>query len=455
MGRKRCRISCCKTVKILLLLAAVWSLSIPRGALAATPNIFVITADDLGNQLSSYGDQTIATPHIDAIANRGTRFTRAYVTQPSCSSSRASFLTGLYPHQIGQLGLAHRGFAMTGDWPLLPKLLSERLGYFTAVAGKLHVGPSSAFAFLDEWEKESAKGWTDDVEQVAKIADRFLRQAGEKPFYIQFDLRDPHRPFVKQRAGLPRTVFDAEDVEAFPWVARGRSPDKGDIADYYNGVSRLDTIVGRLLAILERADKFENTLIIFWSDNGPPFARAKTTLFEQGVRVPLILSGPGIKSGQVRNELVSMVDIFPTILSLTGVTAPTSSASYVGRDLSPLLRDDVTKWRRYLFTETNFHSPVQWMPARAVTDGNWTLIDFLGTEEEGAYQALYELGVDPYNRRNIIERPAHVKVQKRLRKALQAWREQTDDPLLNPAVLRALNTISQKPDEAVPPWYSP
>lgn len=447
---------CIRYQCVLALIAFAGCASTPCIADGATPpNILVITADDLGNHLGSFGDSSVATPNLDAIAERGARFTRAYVAQPSCSSSRASFLTGLYPHQTGQLGLTHKGFAMTSNWPTLPGLLSDQLGYFTAVAGKLHVGPRAAFAFLDEWQKEDAKTWTDNAEQVAKVAASYIEKAEKKPFYIQFDLRDPHRPFARQRAGLPATVLEPGDVDLFPWTGKRAASHAEDTANYYNAISRLDSITGRLIEVLQRANRLDNTLIIFWSDNGPPFARAKTTLFEQGVRVPLIIAGPGVKGGQVLDELVSMVDVFPTVLAMSGATAPTGTAHYVGRNLVPLLRGEAIQWRRYLFTETNFHTPEQWAPARAVTNGEWTLIDYLGTGGEARHQALFKLRADPYNRRNVIDRPGHAKIKTRLQDALLAWREETDDPLLSPAVVKALEQISQNPAAAVPPWYNP
>ena len=143
---------------------------------ATGPSILVITADDLGRHLGSYGDDTIGTPNIDAIAASGTLFTRAYVTAPSCSASRASFLTGLYPHQHGQLGLAQYGFTMTEHWPTIPGLLRQQRRYYAALGGKLHVNPSSAFAFFRSWEHDRDDHWTGWEQQPPAISNR--RKAG-------------------------------------------------------------------------------------------------------------------------------------------------------------------------------------------------------------------------------------------------------------------------------------
>ena len=422
---------------------------------SVAPGVLVISADDLGTQLGSYGDLTVPTPNIDAIAARGARFTRAYVTQPSCSSSRAAFLTGLYPHQTGQLGLAHMGFAMTQDWPVMPRLLNEELGYFTALAGKLHVAPSAAFGFFDELVAESAPPWTRDIDIVGKTVARLFQQAAGSAFYIQVDLGDPHPPFERQYGGLPAAPIDADQIKLFSWSPVAGVQGAQEIADYYNSVSRLDSIVGRIVEELRKAGRLENTLIVFWSDNGPAFPRAKTTLYEAGTRVPLIIAGPGVKAGQVRDELVSTVDIMPTVIQLAGASMPESSEHYAGRDLGPLLRAEPNDWREYLFTEENFHTPQMWAPARAVTNGRWKLIHQLPVGDTPAQIQLFDLANDPDERHNLAQRPEHKALREAMLEELKQWRVRSADPLLDEAVLRQLGQIPLQPQQAVAPWYTP
>jgi len=176
--------------------------------------------------------------------------------------------------------------------------------------------------------------------------------------------------------------------------------------------------VGRIVDELRKAGRLENTLIVIWSDDGPAFARAKTTLYEAGTRIPLIIAGPGVTPGQVRDELVSMVEVMPTILQMAGASMPASSERYAGRDLGPLLRAEPADWREYLFTEVHFHTPQMRAPARAVTNGRWKLIHHLLAE-------------------------------------LTQWRVRTADPLLDEAVLRQLDQIPLQPQQAVAPWYTP
>lgn len=413
------------------------------------PNILVISADDLGNHLGSYGDMTVSTPNIDSLAAQGTRFTRAYVTQSSCSSSRASFFTGLYPHQNGQIGLANRGFTLEEGWPLLPKVLKDRAGFFTALAGKLHVAPTKLFDFFDELDLEMDTPFTLDAAVVAAKAAHYFSQAEDKPFYVQFDLRDPHRPFHSQIHGLPSTPISKQHVMPFSWTdirtSDGRA-DKADTADYYISISRLDSIVGQILLALEKSGKYDDTIIVFWSDNGPPFPRAKTTLFEQGTKVPLIIAGPGVLSNQSRDELVSLVDLFPTVEHFAGLDSTTFKTMYTGRDLSALLQGKVVPWRGYVFTESNFHTTKLWSPARAVNNGRWKLIERL-SQVKGSVSSnieLYDLETDPDERTNVAASRSNQAVLDKLSDALDAWRASTDDPLLDASVFTQWRNIAKK-----------
>lgn len=445
----------CSVFGVMLLLLFVSSCS--DTGTTSRPNILVISTDDLGNHLGSYGDTTIPTPNLDLLAARGTRFTRAYVTQPSCSSSRASFFTGLYPHQNGQIGLAHVGFSMTENWPLLPKILKDRKGYFTALAGKLHVRPEHAFQFFDELERDIHTHFTSDASEVFDKATGYFSKSEDRPFYVQFDLRDPHRPFHSQIHGLPPTPISKKQVTVFSWTKKRRKNEKVETADYYNGVSRLDSIVGEILFALRESGKYEDTLIVFWSDNGPPFPRAKTTLFEQGTKVPLILAGPGIMPNQSRNELVSIVDLFPTILSFAGITDATHQSMYTGRDMGPLLRGQTAPWRQHVFTQNNFHSTKHWSPARAVTNGRWKLIEqlVLAKGNFSSEVALYDLEIDPDERKNVAHVPSNQAVLKALSEALDGWRRSTNDPLLNESIFHQWRNIASDPGTPVEPWYQP
>ncbi|MCX6910576.1 MAG: sulfatase-like hydrolase/transferase, partial [Verrucomicrobia bacterium] len=187
------------------------------GSLAADApkklNVLLITADDLGLQLSCYGEKRIATPKLDAFAAEGVLFRNAYVAQSSCSSSRAALLTGRWPHQNGQIGLAHLGFRMQPGQPTMPALL-KAVGYRTGIIGKLHVEPAADFPF-DWMPKEKVAGPpTRNVRWVAEQSRAFFAsaKASDQPFFYYVNYMDPHGPLNKetdQVAGLPEKSLTA------------------------------------------------------------------------------------------------------------------------------------------------------------------------------------------------------------------------------------------------------
>jgi len=243
-------------------------------AQAQRMNIVLITADDLGKSLGTYGDPLAQTPHLDALAARGVLFERAWVTQASCSSSRASMLTGLYPHQHGQIGLAgqHAEFSLRRGLTTLPGLL-RAAGYFNGIIGKLHIDPPDAFPFDRRWNADNGAMESRDVRRVASVARDFLRQRGSRPFFLYVNYFDPHRPYSSesdQFLGLPAAPYTAEDVTPLPFLGIDSPLIRSEVASYYNGISRLDTGVGLLLQELARAGVLERTVVVFVSDHGAP-----------------------------------------------------------------------------------------------------------------------------------------------------------------------------------------
>lgn len=433
-------------------------------------NILVITADDLGPQLGCYGDSTAPTPHLDALAAEGCRFLNGYVTQPSCSPSRSSILTGLYPHQNGQTGLANAGFpyTMRPDVETLPRILWDA-GYRTGIIGKLHVNPDGAFPF--SYARKEAPP-TRHVRQVAEQAAEFLAKDPDKPFFLYVNYFDPHVKFVDQVDGLPLRPIKPDQVRPWPWQQIDTSEQRQRIAGYYNGVARMDAGVKLLLDTLAAAGHRDDTLIIFLGDNGPPFARAKTTCYEAGVRVPIIVRWPGAKRGITRDELVSTVDIMPTVLDAAGISP---RPELPGQSWQPLLQAKSVAWRQTLTTEHTSHKPTDYFPRRSIRDARYKLIvnlaadrgnPILSTDADTAYEIsrdpsyagsvtrrafdtlaqpppeeLYDLQVDPNELVNLAGRPEYLKIQDRLRAQLLEWRTRTADPLLDPATLEALGEL--------------
>lgn len=434
----------------------------------ASPNIVLITADDLGLQLSCYGDSTVLTQNIDALARDGIRFNNAYVTQASCSPSRSSIFTGLYPHENGQIGLSHRGeFEMVPGLMTLPKMFRE-LGYPAGVIGKVHVRPKSDFPFDYNTNDGFPANETKDVVRVRDSVRSFLDQYGNRPFFLMVNYFDPHRNYRQQQfRGLPEKLLGPEDVDPFPFIGLSSGKIMEDIAGYYNCVKRLDEGIGMLIAELEKRDLLDNTLILFLGDHGPPFPRAKVSCYEAGLKIPMILVWPGrVPPGSIRDDLVSTIDIFPTFAAATGWTGEVPGE---GKSLLP---DTGTQNKRqYLFAEYNAHQSSSFHPQRSICDGRYKLIltlienrTFVGDNQPPARLAdylelargdtamkrvfgnyilppkiqLYDLSSDPYEMKDLGGDPACDSIVVRLLTQLELWRERTHDPFLDATVLKSM-----------------
>jgi N-sulfoglucosamine sulfohydrolase len=403
---------------------------------AGEPNILLITGDDLGLQLGCYGDHTIATPNVDRLAAQGVRFEAAYVTQSSCSSSRSSIFTGLYPHQNGQIGLGHRGFTMDRAWPTIPALLKQA-GYRTGHLGKVHVMPNAAF----KWDFE--RPGTRDIQQVRKDFVAFLDQ-GKGPFFLKLSFIDPHDDIPDQVVGVPANPLAHDAVKDFPWSPGGRSESKRTPASFYNSIKRMDEALGLVLKALDDSGQADNTLVIFLGDTGPPFPRGKQSCYEAGLIEPLVIRWPGhAKAGLVRGEFVSTVDFLPTVLAAAGVPMPKVTAELTeGRSLLPLLEDkSAPEWRKTLFGEMNFHTPSTFRPMRSVREGHFKLIqNLLPTAKVPAIE-FFDLTTDPYEFKNLAEAGKVANIKERMLQELMNWRRKTGDPLLNPATLKEWSGI--------------
>lgn len=435
------------------------------------PNILLITSEDNGPHLGCYGDPFCLTPNLDKLASEGILFSRAYVTQAGCSQSRASIFTGLYPHQNGQIGLAtHRLRMYHGAFPNIFSEL-KNAGYRTGVIGKIHVNPESAFPL--DFHSRIKGGFSN--RNVGAIADTALNffASGEDPFILMVNYKDAHRPFIRQAGDLPEVPLDAADVEVLPEIGIETEGIRQQLAHYYNCIMRLDTGIGLLLERLKEAGMKENTLVIYLGDHGQDIIRGKRTSYEGGTRVPLIMyCPPSIRSGRegvraqgrVVEELVSTIDLFPTMLDITGIKA---DADLPGSSLMPLIQGEVPAWREYLFTEFHMHSGVNFYPQRTVRNGRYKLIHNLMHEENNPeYQfaldkfhdrdafaralelsatevrkaygilhsppefELYDLEKDPHEFHNLAEDPSVILVLEGLKEKLKQWQEHTLDPLL-------------------------
>jgi N-sulfoglucosamine sulfohydrolase len=424
---------------------------------AAARNIMLIVADDLGSDLACYGREHVKSPNIDDFAATGTRFTNAYCTTSSCSASRSVILTGLHNHANGQFGHAHAPSNFhTHSWVQGLPVLLHNANYRTLCLGKLHVQPPSVYSF-DRLAADGKQGRS--PEAFANAARRFIDEADDRPFFIYACSHDPHRNFANDavHAGETPVVYKPADVEV-PAYLPDSSQCRQELCEYLRAISRFDQLVGRLLKVLEESDHADDTLVIVMSDNGAPFPGAKTTLYEPGVRLPLIIRGPGVAPA-VSGRLVSWVDIAPTILDFAD--APPPAYQLHGRSLLPEVgkAQDITEKQEIFFSHT-FHAVTEYYPMRGVRRGRFKYIlnlkhclEFPGASDlvgSATWQAalggrlygrrvidtylhrpqheLYDLEAEPDELHNLAEDATYADVLHDLQRRVGSWQQQTQDP---------------------------
>ena len=355
LGQVRCRPS---RLLIAALLVPSFVATLCANDTAHHPNILLIVSEDNGPELGCYGDPYARTPILDQLAATGVRFQNAYVPQAGCSQSRAALLTGLYPHQNGQIGLATWKFRMyRDDTPNIVRKLRDA-GYRTGIIGKLHINPASAFPF-DMKGNSSSNFARKKLDDYAKQAKEFFT-AGDRPFFLSVNYPDAHRPFLRQVRGLPEKPLEGDEVRSLAYFGLDSPQLRVQTANYYNCLSRVDSLIGDLWAGASPLRQGRPPLVVYLGDHGADLLRGKRTSYEGGVRVPLIIRWPArAKRGQVRNELVSTLDLMPTLLA---VAQAEQVDDLPGRSLVPLIRDQKTRWRDHLFTEYHTHSAHNFYP---------------------------------------------------------------------------------------------
>ncbi len=440
-------------------------------------NVLLIISDDHGiDQLGCYGNKKIDTPNLDNMAARGIRFTNAYSTVASCSPSRASVLTGLYSHQNGQYGLQHKWhhFKLL-DWVETAPSLLKKSGYKTGLVGKLHVESTENLEFDFKVSGKEIKG-NRDVKKMADKAGEFFSQDKEKPFFLLVGYSDPHRkapPKSKTKnasslsgfgndpkyEGLTAQKYDPADVHV-----PGFLPDipevRNELADQYESISRLDTGIGWMIDNLKKSGRYDDTLIIYLSDNGIPFPGAKTTVYDSGVKLPMIINSPGIKKGGIVNKaMISFVDLLPTILDWTDAKPP--KYKLPGKSFRNLLNSEDSSERNEIYNSHTFHEVTMFYPMRSIrtrryryilnlypqlefpfaTDlfasKTWQAIlnsklEKMGKRSTRNYlyrpaEELYDIQNDPAESVNLAGDSNYKTVLNELRTKLRQMREDTDD----------------------------
>lgn len=296
------------------------------------PNMIVFVADDAGwRDSGAYGNEVIQTPNIDQLAHGGLQFDNAFLTTAQCSPSRISILSGLYPHATGAEDLH---MPLPEGTRILPGYLGDE-GYFTGHMRKTHYGPHANAQF--DWYSED----------LSADFPSFLDEAGSDPFFLWVGFQDPHRPY-----GDAPKVHDPADVKVPPYLVDSKET-RQDLARYYDEISRMDGQIGQFMEIIEERGQRENTMVIFLSDNGAPFPRAKGTVYDAGVKTPLIVNWPGkVKPGSRYKGLTSVIDLAPTLLDVAGTVVPDHMQ---GKSIEPVFYVQTTPGREFVFSERNWH----------------------------------------------------------------------------------------------------
>ncbi|ABW12575.1 sulfatase [Parafrankia sp. EAN1pec] len=455
------------------------------------PNFVIFIPDQLrADALGAFGNPHIRTPNLDALAARGTRFTNAYVQHPVCVPSRASFLTGWYPHTSGHRSQNH---LLRPHEPNLLRILKDA-GYHVTWAGRRgdtfapgvtetsvheygYTEPPPASAYRPElatwpggdlWARLFYFGRTagnlDQDEATIRTAEQRLAAIPDAPWTLFVPIIAPHCPFrapepwfsMYDRDTMPDPIPPGEIEPRYVPALRNLhrlervAPEiwREVIATYYAMVSRMDDHLGRVLSAVERTGQAGNTVTMFFADHGEYLGdfglieKWPSAMHPCITRDPLVIAGGGLPEGQVYDGMVELVDVLPTVLELAGVPAP---HRHFGRSLLTVLHDPGSEHREYAFTEGGFtveeesqleDSPFPYDLKTALQHHQPDLVGKATAirDREWTYvwrlydpPELYHRVTDPDERHNIAGRSEHSEVERRLSQALLRWLMTTTD----------------------------
>lgn len=438
--------------------AALGLSSSARGEAAPRPNILVILTDDHVYRAIGYNNPNVKTPNLDRLAGEGVIFDRTYVASPICVASRASLMTGVFPQQHGAVGLNTDGFrkSVVEDkrFRTLPMVLSES-GYRTAFCGKSHLGPPTDYGFQEGEEHKSG----DDSEAFA-AASSFIqkRSPGDQPFFLWLGARQPHIPLRPEQVwldlyrdasidvdpnfrelppdgslynqGLPgeRYYRDSSGKNNTSGVSSGPPRSRDEMVrfmrDYYATISRLDHQVGELAATLKERALLEDTCIVFLGDNGYHLGNHglgnKITMHEESVRVPMFIRWGGLPNKGARSrQLVSSLDVFPTLMDLVGAPHP---ETLEGRSLLPVFEQPDALLRKAVACECVGVGGEPGMGHRMIRSDRWKYILTDSNDE-----ALFDEEADPYEMKNLANDPDQAKNLQEMRDRMRAWMRHIGD----------------------------
>ncbi len=404
------------------------------------PNIIIILTDDQGyHDLGCYGAVDFETPNIDALAQSGVRLTQYYAAQPVCSASRASLLTGCYPNRIGinNALMPNASIGLNPQETNLANMLQQK-GYATAIYGKWHLGDAPEFMPLnqgfdeyygipysgDMWPFHPQQGTVFDFGPLPLYNnDTIIDSLTDQSFLTQ-EITRRSTAFIEKNAHRPFFLFVAHPQPHVPLFAsqpfRGQSP-RGLYGDV---IQEIDHSVGEIVQTLRRLDLYDNSLIIFTSDNGPwlsyghhagsafPFREGKATTWEGGVRVPFIAHIPGAQGGRTIDKAMMSIDILPTIAEL--VQAPKPKYAIDGQSALKFLKGEQHSSPNdtyFFYYDVNQLQAILWKNWKFILPHKYYhLIEGGHDGQPGKYLTLaikqaelYNLSNDPSEYKNVIE----------------------------------------------------
>ncbi|CAO1370471.1 unnamed protein product [Diamesa serratosioi] len=467
-------------------------------------NVLFLLADDGGFEMGTYRNKISQTPNLDKLAKSSLIFNKAYASVSSCSPSRAAILTGLPSHQNGMYGLhqAENNFNSFNTIKSLPNILRDN-NIRSGIIGKKHVGSSETFKFDYEQTEEN-----NHVNQVGRnithmklLVRDFLNLKEKKPFFLMVAFHDPHRcGHVTPQFGsfcerwgsgeigmglIPdwKPIYYIWDQVQLPYYIQDTEPARRDIAAQYTTISRLDQGVGLIVKELQDAGLMNDTLIVYTSDNGPPFPSGRTNFYDPGIAIPMFISSPlhPKRKNQVTNAMTSHLDLLPTFLDWYNISYPiknnkpdvernsvhhrTNIPKLTGKSLLPLLDNEPAYKNEAIFASHNFHEVTMSYPMRAIRTNRHKLIHNLNYKssypiDQDFYVSptfqdilnrtinhqpipwyknlnsyynrpefeMFDLKLDPEELANVYDKKDYSDVRKELEKRLSDWLVETNDP---------------------------
>lgn len=447
------------------LLVLVLVLTCEAAHAARSPHIVIFLSDDHGiDFVGCYGNEAIQTPHIDALAAQGGRFTQMYAATPTCVPSRSVLYTGLYPARNGAMG---NHTQTRPDVRSLPHYLRP-LGYRVVLANKIHVQPRQAFPFEilkatlppNPVQPRRYRQEGLDVAEVDRFLESHRRDHPEQPLCLILADNSPHVTWEKNH------TYDPEALPLPPYIV-DTPITRQAMANYWQDITTMDERLGHVMESLEEHGYADETLLIYTTDQGSEWPRCKWTVYDTGIHVPFIVRWPGqIEPGTTNDALLSFVDMTPTLIDIAGGD-PIEGLD--GVSFLPVLRGGQERLHDVVFASHTRDGDMNVFPQRGITDGRYKFVLNLKPEnpftthftkvpgiEQSHYEVwktwvqkaetdpetarlvdlivnhpaeeFYDTREDRYEMHNLIDDAAHAERIANMRSQLKEWMRSQQDP---------------------------